>query len=340
MRRVLNLILFVCLAFSGSKAQDVHWSQPAGTLLFQNPAFTGLSNKFSASVNYRNQWSALNTSYRSYLFSGDYRFGQKDDKKADFAAGFLFYQDAAGDGKMRTTNGGVTISSIVKMSKAFKLSVGMGFNAVQKSLRLNNYSWGTQYDGTGYNSSLDSRESKNYNSAVFADLNAGMALSFNKGGGSFVSTSKTKFIIGYSISHYNKPNQSVVGSNESLDMKHTVYAQGTFSVKDNVSVKPLLFFYYQSAMMEATAGCLLRYGLGQQSKITGIKKGSAFSFGFLYRYKDALVPTVELEKGTLLFGISYDMNISSLTPASKVRGGLELSIRLINFEDYLYKGRR
>jgi type IX secretion system PorP/SprF family membrane protein len=337
MRRLLFIvpiiIQFCCTA------QDVHWAQPSGTLLYQNPAFTCINGRFSASLNYRNQWNVLNTSYNSYIFSGDYQLLRDKKHKVELATGVLFYQDVAGDGKLRTTIGGLTIACLVKVSKKVKIGTGMGFNAVQKSLRLNNFTWGSQFDGNNYNPALDNNEGKRSSAIVFADLSAGVSMVYDKSGGSLLSDSKTKFILGYSVSHYNYPNQSAVGGTDYLKMKHIFYWQGAFDVKNNLTLKPVLFFYYQGAMLEATAGCLVRYSTGQQSKITGIKKGSAFSAGLLYRYNDAVVPVIELEKGMLLFGISYDVNVSKLYTMSKLRGGIELSIRLINFADYLYSGK-
>ena len=75
------------------------------------------------------------------------------------------------------------------------------------------------------------------------------------------------------------------------------------------------------------------------SKITGIKKGSSFAFGVLYRVNDAVIPTFEMEKGNLLLGVSYDMNVSKLSQTSRLRGGIEMSLRLTNFSDFLYQNK-
>jgi hypothetical protein len=75
-------------------------------------------------------------------------------------------------------------------------------------------------------------------------------------------------------------------------------------------------------------GGLWKHALGQVSRITGIKKGAGFSFGVMYRVMDAIIPVMEYEKENLLIGFSYDINVSALTPASRLRGGAELSIRL------------
>ena len=49
-------------------------------------------------------------------------------------------------------------------------------------------------------------------------------------------------------------------------------------------------------------------------------------FGSWYRFGDAIIPYVGLEFGELHIGASYDVNTSSLKPASNVRGGGEISL--------------
>jgi hypothetical protein len=41
---------------------------------------------------------------------------------------------------------------------------------------------------------------------------------------------------------------------------------------------------------------------------------------------DAIIPYMGLEFGDFQFGATYDVNISSLQPASNLRGGIELSL--------------
>jgi len=99
-------------------------------------------------------------------------------------------------------------------------------------------------------------------------------------------------------------------------------------LRDNLSLAPVVLLHYQGVLMEITGGVLVRYTRGQTSRVTGNRKGSAFSFGAMYRLRDAIIPTFELEKGNSIFAFSYDINISSFSRVSKLRGGVELSIRL------------
>jgi hypothetical protein len=48
--------------------------------------------------------------------------------------------------------------------------------------------------------------------------------------------------------------------------------------------------------------------------------------GAWFRLGDAAIPYVGLEFGSFRLGASYDVNVSSLKPASNMRGGAEFSL--------------
>jgi hypothetical protein len=56
-------------------------------------------------------------------------------------------------------------------------------------------------------------------------------------------------------------------------------------------------------------------------------KPVAFSLGAMYRFKDAFSPQVLFEYDKYAVGVSYDLNLSQLTPFSKTLGSLEVCLR-------------
>jgi hypothetical protein len=53
---------------------------------------------------------------------------------------------------------------------------------------------------------------------------------------------------------------------------------------------------------------------------------SVFYIGAWYRYADAIAPYVGFEWAKAKLGISYDVNLSGFTPATKGNGALEISL--------------
>ena len=53
---------------------------------------------------------------------------------------------------------------------------------------------------------------------------------------------------------------------------------------------------------------------------------SVFYLGAWYRYGDAIAPYVGFEWSKAKLGVSYDVNLSGFTPATKGNGALEISL--------------
>jgi hypothetical protein len=77
--------------------------------------------------------------------------------------------------------------------------------------------------------------------------------------------------------------------------------------------------------------------LKEASKYTGIYKESALSLGAHYRVGDAVIPSLLLEMGSFAVGIGYDLNVSGLKAATQSRGGMEVSIRYISPNPFVYR---
>lgn len=340
MKRITAFFIGCNALLGGLYAQDVHWSQTSSNLIFQNPAFTGILDKFSLNANYRNQWNALNTSYNSYLINGDFRLGSPEPQNVSFSAGGIFYSDLAGDGSYHTTNSGLTFSCLVKGNDHLRFGAGMGYNIVQNSARLDAFSWGAQFNGINYDPSLSSGEISGTASKWFSDINAGVSAAYQNKTGTLSSNQDTKLVFGYSINHINRPEISLNGGSDRLAVKHVVFISGVIGLKNkNVSLKPAAFYYRQGKLNEITAGTLVRFAIGERSQITGYKKGSGFCVGALYRVNDAIIPTIQVEKGDFVFGASYDINVSSLSAASRLRGGVEFSVSFHSPSSFLYKNK-
>ncbi len=61
-----------------------------------------------------------------------------------------------------------------------------------------------------------------------------------------------------------------------------------------------------------------------------------FSIGALYRVNDAFIPTAEFQKANYILALSYDVNASKFTTATKFRGGFQICLRIIAPGTYLY----
>jgi hypothetical protein len=81
---------------------------------------------------------------------------------------------------------------------------------------------------------------------------------------------------------------------------------------------------------------MFKYRLVEDSKITGYVKSSYFYFEAHYRWRDAIIASIHFDMDSMGLGISYDLNVSDLTPASSLRGGFEVSLRFHSLSGYMF----
>ena len=116
-----------------------------------------------------------------------------------------------------------------------------------------------------------------------------------------------------------------------------IHSNSTIGIKDSrLAIKPGIMVSLQGPSKEIIVGTIIRYKLREASHFTGFFSEQAISLGAHYRIGDALAPSLWYEAGKLAIGVSYDVNMSSLTAASNMRGGLEVSLRFINPSPFRY----
>jgi hypothetical protein len=97
-----------------------------------------------------------------------------------------------------------------------------------------------------------------------------------------------------------------------------------FNIQDNINTQVHANLALQGAFIEQMTGVLTTYaepggGPNPLYTLTG---------GLFYRYQDAIIPVVKLKYKNTSIGASYDVNISKLKQASKLRGGYEITLSI------------
>ncbi len=333
---ILSSLLIV--TWLGAIAQNIHWSQPYNALLFHNPAFAGMDSRYNIGVNYRDQWNAVNKTYKTFMVAGDYRFEKGLPENISIGVGEIITSDASADGSYKTNSAGLVLSCLVKANPFVKIGAGIGFGFFQSTL-ADNFTWGSQFDGYNYNNTLPTGENNNKLFHQYSDLNAGVSYIYDRNVSTINGNDNMKWIIGYSVNHLTRPNIALTGNSDKLPIKHLLTISGLLPIKDNFSWKPTIMFCRQGKMTEITFGTLARFSLGQVSQITGFRKGMLFSIGALYRYRDAFIPTAEFQKANCIVTLSYDLNASKFSSATQFKGGFEISLRLVAPGKYLYQDK-
>lgn len=326
----IGILVLALLAVKTVDAQDIHFSQYTEAPVNVNPALVGTAYDTRAIVNYRSQWGSVAKSYQTYGITVEQTLKRLKLKKKFMAMGFNMYSDKAGDAKLGTLTPNLALAIHTRSSKTSWLTGGIQAGFVYRTIDITNLKWGSQYDDEAYvyNAAAPSGEVTPRSGIVTFDAGAGVNFHYAKSERYISAKDGAKCDIGFAAYHYNIPKNSFFQSSERLYTKYIFHANLDYGLKSvGIALVPSLLYMKQGPSSETTVGMLFKYIIEDQATYTNIKNASSFSFGAYYRLKDAIIPCIMYQKSKYAIGISYDINVSQLTPASKLKGGLEVTLR-------------
>ncbi len=332
----LTTLAFVSLA----TAQDIHFSQLTESPLMVNPANAGFFNGYQRVIlNYRDQWTAPNSPFKTMGASIDADLGMKAKKSAYLGLGGFVFQDVAGTSNWKTFKGDLFLNGILKTSAASRIALGVGAGYGQNSADLSKLTYGTQYNGTGFSADLPSYEKPEFQKHNYFDMSAGFNFEYDKTKVNFDADNFYWFKIGVAVYHINQPALHYNVTTESkLAMKYVGNISARFDIKNTkLSILPSVVYMSQGKFNQINLGAYARLRFKEQTKITGYKHEVALWLGCFYRSNDAVIPQVLVEIFGFNVGLAYDYTVSNYKLANKGTGGFEIVLRWVSLRDGLFK---
>jgi type IX secretion system PorP/SprF family membrane protein len=340
MNRIGLLLIAVCLSgLSEANAQDIHFSQFYQAPLHLNPALTGVMNcNQRISGNYRNQWASVlrdkafntgNVSYDQRVPVGRYDF---------MGFGGSLWNDQAGSLNLRLTQLHGNFSYSKKMAggkyrnSASYLVMGVDVGVAQRGIDYSQARWGTQNNNGSFDPSLVSGESDIFrrDQYIYPEVGAGL-MWFS------VIDRNTNWFVGGAYHHINRANQSFTGDKFiGLYSKFTIHGGAEFKLADRIGLIPGAVIFLQGPSFQTNLGTSLKFLLGSMKTTE-----EAIQFGLWSRMSnktsadnkssggilmDALIASTRFDYNQFSIGFSYDLNVSSLRPASHSNGAFEFSL--------------
>lgn len=311
-------------------AQDLHFSQYLQVPVHINPALTAVSHDIRVVANYKDQWnSAMKPKpYRTFGATAEFALKRKKLKKSYWTTGLNIYRDIAAESRFQSVHAAAILGVVIRTGRYGFFSMGLTGGFDVKSIRTDDLRWENQYDGFKYNSSI-AGESIPQNQFIYGDFGGGINYHYSKSRKYISANDGHRFDIGAAVQHANIPYYSFYkNSRETMYMKFVQYTSVTIALPDaKLNVIPSYYFAMQGKSREINAGLLLKYIISDESVHSGTLKPIAFAAGATYRYMDAFVPQILFEYDRYAFGMSYDVNLSSLTPSTRTKGGMEICLR-------------
>jgi type IX secretion system PorP/SprF family membrane protein len=318
MRKLFLAVLLLSVTFLG-RAQDPNFSQFFVSPLTLNPALTGkFDGNYRLAMNFRNQWPSINNAFKTYTASFDAGILKNHIPDYDqFGLGLIALTDKSGNGVLQHNYVGVSTAYHKALDESGFNQIGVGFQGVyvnkrldvaslkfEDMLRSDGFTGLTQEDFTNFHMNLS-----------YFDLNAGV---FYNG----TTDGANNFYLGASMYHINHHEETFTDTGHYyMASRLTLQGGGMIPLGDyNAFHFSAMHSRQANAVNTVIGGAYMLNINPDEWNPTNLYLGTWFRFG------DAVIPYVGLEFGEFRVGASYDVNISSLKPASNMRGGAEFSI--------------
>lgn len=334
--KLFTLIIVALVAnLTNTKAQDMHFSQFYVSNLTLNPATTGvMSCQMRISAIYRNQWASVAGQYAFNTFGLGVE-GKLNAGKNDYVGlGLSVWVDRAGASAFTAVQATVSGSYLKKIggrrANEHYLVAGAQVGFTQRSIRLDELRWGSNWDGTSFNGSLPDNENVFNRSLAVADLSAGL-LWFS----ALDKKNQSNVYAGIGFQHLTKANLSFMNpGSEPLFTRFTIHGGAEARLARRLALVPNFAVFVQGPSTQLNVGTGVKFDFSRKAT-----SSQAFTLGAYVRGAnqaqvgtdqttfgvDAVIALLRLRFGSSNIGFSYDINVSRLVGGTKGNGAFEFS---------------
>lgn len=283
-------------------AQDPEFSQYYAAPLYLNPAFSGTATDQRFIANHRNQWPNITRGYVTYAFSYDFSI---DYLNSGF--GILAMVDKAGTAGLKSTQINLQYAYRVNVSDKFVFSSGLNFGVGNRNIDLNKLIFSDQLEFDRNGDPPPSADYNNIQSATYFDFGAG-ALIYSR-----------RLWLGFSASHLNRPNRSMIDEEAIIPIKTTIHGgiriplyQGMLKRDRVAAIMPSFVYKNQGMFDQLDIGTYFLYEpvvLGLWYRGIPIQQNVSDNIS-----QDAMVVVLGFHLEKIEISYSYDLTISELGP--------------------------
>lgn len=308
---VYGILALSCLT---GRAQDHIYSQFFNAPVYLNPALNGeFKGSFRMNMIYRNQWSSISGDLNYMTTSLDYQLPNFGG-----AVGLMFNSSSEGTAYLKKNNiAGVYSYSVG--TDGFTASFGLQAGITNRKLDFSKLVFSDQLDPRlGFEGNPSMAEAPYTNSKYYFDAGGGV---------NFVIGNA---MLGASMLHLNKPDESFTGSRVYTPVRTAVHASYRYALnhsdpydEEGTFLIPSVVYYKQAQATSVSAGMQFKYrgvnaGAWYRSNAKG--QGDAFVISLIF---DIFTSSYKNQK--LRLGVSHDATTSKLN-YSNTSGTSELSI--------------
>jgi type IX secretion system PorP/SprF family membrane protein len=321
MKKTLCLLAIFFSVWNSVYSQDPNFSQFFASPLTLNPALTGkFDGLFRIAGNYRNQWPTINNAYTTKTISGDFHLLRNQLAEIDrWGFGGLVISDQNGNGALTTNQFSLSTAFHKGLDENGLHQIGAGFQGsyTDKRLDITNLDFEDELTSLGFTGTTGEVFPQDRMKVNYFDLSAGVLYNGSTNG-------YNNIYFGASMYHINRPEETFQGGQFYLNSRTTLQAGGRMPVTEYNAMHFSANYSFQTNANNLIFGGAYALNLNYNDvDPVNLYLGTWARFN---NVSDAIIPYIGLEMGDFQFGASYDVNISSLQPASNLRGGIEISL--------------
>ncbi|WMJ74439.1 type IX secretion system membrane protein PorP/SprF [Cytophagaceae bacterium ABcell3] len=319
----LSLVLLLASFFLPEKVkgQDIQFSQFYAASPYLNPGFAGSAHQTRGIFHQRLQWPRLEARYITSYFSADTYF---DTYKS--GVGFYAIRDIQGDNTISSNEVAAMYSYELHILDNLSFRPGVQLTYISRLLNYSNLYFSNQIDDMG---NIYLNNTGNPMTHFISVASGGILYS-------------DRFWFGYSSHHMNNPNQSFIGEESRLPVKHSFVGgykfmlnksrAGSYQSNKTVSITPTFQYKFQGRSDQVDLGIYAMY----DQLIAGFwYRGIPWLKRYLpnLQNNESAIVLVGWKFQSISITYSYDFTVSRLSPA-QTGGSHELNIT------YLHQGFR
>ncbi len=295
-----KLIVFLLLASASlsTEAQDHIFSQFFNAPIYLNPALTGqFDGSFRMNMIYRNQWSTIGGELSYLSVSTDFRLPNS-------AGGVGLMANSSSEGMAGLKKNSLSgIYSYIVGADGVSASFGLQGGITNRSMNFNKLIFSDQLDPRlGFTGGASQAEHPFNDNKYYFDAGAGANFIFGD------------FMLGASLLHLNKPDESFTGSKVPTPIRTAIHASYKIDLNgdgsESMMLIPSVVYYAQAKAISMSSG--------MQFKYNGVNAGIWYRTGGDYK-ADAVVLSFIFDIFTnrnrnqkMRLGFSHDATMNKL----------------------------
>jgi len=321
-RKITNLVYIVLFAFSSVlTAQDIHYSQFYTDAIRINPSMTGNFNgDYRVGLNAKNQWQSVPAPYRTisaYADLGLLKYKHKNGAMDWLGTGLHFLYDYAGDGRLSMLEIRGSVAGHKSLTPNLYLSAGASAAFRQRRIDFQKLYFGNQWSEINFDLNAPNLENLSTESFGYLDVAAGATITYHV-------PNRFNFHLGGAALHVNRPVETFYDTDNRLGTRLAFNAGAAINI-GQVIVEPGAYYSSQKQASEIVFGSNIVWTTNNGSYGRNAKSFNLYVGGW-YRWDDAVIALTGIEFNKYRVLLSYDVNTSSLVPATNHRGGIEISL--------------